>query len=79
MALPNVFFKNEMLYINHVFYGEICNSKNYEGSAEFDERCGIMFVKDASHRMNDETTLYHFAFKIIDDKRFFLAKINYGI
>ncbi len=78
MVLPDIFIKNNILYIRFEFYAKLTKSPDYFGSHVFDEECGIIYIRDEELK-DDEKTGCHFPFKIEDNKKFFLAKIKYGI
>jgi hypothetical protein len=65
----------KVVYIEHDMYRLIAKcDHNYDNSLKFDAQCGIRFLY--GHIPHIEGS---FAFEIVDEKRYILAKIKFGI
>lgn len=69
------FKEKQVIYIDQDKYREYANcSLNYEGSYDFDVQYGLRYIYGYEPHIP-----LHLAFEIVDEKRFILAKIKFGI
>lgn len=67
-----------VIWINVGYYREISRCGDcYEGSYDFDEKYGMRWIK----MLEDEMVLKtgSFKFEVVDQRRYLVAKLKYGI
>lgn len=74
--IDKVLYENNILYIPIDMYKKIsqCND-DFSDSGIWDERCGLNFIKTSE----EDNKVGCLPFHIVDQKKFFFAKIKYGI
>lgn len=75
MEFDKVVYENNIVYILIDQYKKITQcTDEFDGSSLWDDECGLEYIYGDSYKRQ-----HYFPFRVIDQKKFFLAKIKYGI
>jgi hypothetical protein len=75
MAFENIIYENDIIYILIDEYKKLSKcDEHFNGSASWDETCGLYYLYGDKYRKP-----FYIPLKIVNEHKFFLAKIKYGI